>query len=333
MNRKGLVLLSGGLDSILAAKILLEQGVELEAVNFKTSFNSSSRKCQKSISQKASDQLGISLGTVDITTEEYLDVIKNPEHGYGSSMNPCVDCRIFMFKKAKEYMEKIGASFIVTGEVLGERPMSQRSDMIRHIEKESGLKGLIVRPLSAKLLESSAAEAEGVVDRSRLFDIRGKSRKQQIELAKRLGIADYPNPSGGCLLTEKGFAKKVRDLLDHDALSMENIELLKLGRHFRLTPQAKFVIGRDSKENECLLEMGQKGDIFFDAKGIPGPIGLLRGIGITQDMTKSCCEIVLKYSDTEGPENTVVYWTHPVGGKNEIAAEPANEAILTKRRI
>ncbi|MDP3804786.1 MAG: hypothetical protein Q8Q87_04470, partial [Candidatus Omnitrophota bacterium] len=228
MDKKALALLSGGLDSILAAKLVLEQGIEVEAINFLTIFCTCTHKgCQHAATQ-AAKTLNIPLKIFNIT-EEYLEVIKNPKHGYGSNMNPCIDCRIFIFKKAKDYMKEAGASFIVTGEVLGERPMSQRRDAILLIEKEAGLKGLILRPLSAKLFEPTIPEKEGIVDRAKLLDISGRSRKPQIVLAKKFAIFDYPCPAGGCLLTDPGFAKRMKDLLVHDALTLDNARLLKFG--------------------------------------------------------------------------------------------------------
>ncbi len=331
-QKKGLVLLSGGLDSTLAAKLMLEQGIELEGINFYTSFHTHPGQGYKDYAKKASRDLGIGLRRMEIT-EEQLEIIKNPRHGYGSNVNPCIDCRIFMFKKARDYMEEIGASFMVTGEVVGERPMSQRLDAIRLIEKEAGLKGLVVRPLSAKLLEPSLAEKEGVVDRDKLLDIQGRSRKPQMELAEELDISDYPNPAGGCLLTEPGFAKRARDLLEHGAFTLENIHLLKAGRHFRLDPKSKLVVGRNRDENERLLKMAKRGDIFFDPKDIPGPIGLLRGEDVAQDFIEASCSIVLRYSDTRGCKNGVIYWRHPNGTRDEIVTSPAPESMLSSMRI
>lgn len=342
MNKKGLVLLSGGLDSTLAAKLMLEQGVELEAINFLTCFCTCTRKGCKNEARKVSENLGINLKIMNVT-KEYLGIVKDPKHGYGSNMNPCIDCRIFMFKKAKDYMEEIGASFIVTGEVLGERPMSQRSDAIRLIEKESGLKGLIVRPLSAKLLEPSSAERDGIIDRDKFLDIQGRSRKPQIDLAERLNMIDYPCPAGGCLLTDPGFAKRTRDLITHDAFTLENIRLLKVGRHFRLKPRAKLVVGRNKDENKRLLEFSLAGDIFFDSKGVPGPIGLLRGEDITQDAVERSACIISRYSDTNRRQTTVIYWSHPAkalrvpqGGiplRGKVVAAPATEDVLTSIRV
>ena len=332
MNKKGLVLLSGGLDSILACKLLLEQGLEIEAVNFSTCFCTCTKKGCKNEAVKVSENLGIKLKIINVT-RDYLDLIREPKHGYGRNMNPCIDCRIFMFKKARSYMEEIGASFIATGEVLGERPMSQRMDAMRLIEKESGLKGLVVRPLCAKLMEPTLPEKEGIVDRERLLDISGRSRKPQMNLAREYNITDYPCPAGGCLLTEPGFSRKMKDLLAHEAFSFENILLLKVGRHFRLTPKLKFIVGRDENENKRLLNMAADGDTLFDVKDHPSPIGLLRGEGEANGTLETSAAIITRYSDLKEEEAAVVYWKHPQGTKGQVAASPGTEGMLKKLRI
>src|SRR3990170_2260758 len=212
---KAISLLSGGLDSTLAARVLLDQGIELEALNFLTVFCTCTNRGETCLaSQKAVQGLGIPLKVFNVSNE-YLGVVKHPKHGYGSNINPCIDCRVFMLKKAKQYMEETGASFIVTGEVLGQRPMSQRKDAMRLIEKEADLKGLVLRPLSAKFLPVTIPEKEGWVDREKLLNIQGRSRKPQMKLADDLGIRDYPCPAGGCLLTDPSFAKRMKDLIHY----------------------------------------------------------------------------------------------------------------------
>ncbi len=207
MGSKAIGLLSGGLDSTLAVKIIIEQGIEVIALNFMSPFCACTAKSAgcKSEAMKVSKAFGIQIKPVFLG-EEYLEMIKNPKHGYGRALNPCVDCRIMMFKKAGQFMKESGASFVFTGEVLGQRPMSQRKDTMRIIEKESGLEGLIVRPLCARLLPETIPEKEGIVDRNQLLRIQGRSRKEQIKMAENLQIQDYPCSAGGCLLTEKGFA-------------------------------------------------------------------------------------------------------------------------------
>jgi tRNA U34 2-thiouridine synthase MnmA/TrmU len=275
---KAIALLSGGLDSTIAARVMMEQGVELEALNFMTVFcTCTNRGATCLASQKAVETLGIPLKVFNVS-EEYLDVVKHPKHGYGRNMNPCIDCRIFMLKKAKAYMEESGAVFIVTGEVLGQRPMSQRKDAMHLIEKEAGLEGLILRPLSAKVLTVTIPEREGWVDRESLLNISGRSRKPQIELADHYGIHDYPCPAGGCLLTDPGFAKRMKDLMVYDPqFSLNDVHLLKMGRHFRFSNRVKLVVGRNEEENQKIQTFAQGEDILLKVSGFPGPLSLLRG--------------------------------------------------------
>jgi tRNA U34 2-thiouridine synthase MnmA/TrmU len=256
----------------------MEQGVELEALNFMTVFcTCTNRGATCLASQKAVETLGIPLKVFNVS-EEYLGVVKHPQHGYGRNMNPCIDCRIFMLKKAKAYMEESGAVFIVTGEVLGQRPMSQRKDAMHLIEKEAGLEGLILRPLSAKVLPTTIPEKEGWVDRERLLNISGRSRKPQIELADHYGIHDYPCPAGGCLLTDPGFAKRMKDLMVYDPqFSLNDVHLLKMGRHFRFSNGVKLVVGRNEEENQKIQTFAQGEDILLKVSSFPGPLSLLRG--------------------------------------------------------
>ncbi|MFN7170178.1 MAG: hypothetical protein ACK4NT_02910, partial [Candidatus Omnitrophota bacterium] len=224
MKIKALSLLSGGLDSTLATKLVYDLGIELEAIYFYTIFctcNRGGNGCGF-YARNITRQLNIPLKMVN-TTEEYLKIVRSPKFGYGSNLNPCIDCRIFIFKKAKEYMREREAKFIVTGEVLGERPMSQNLRSLKLIEKEAGLEGLVLRPLSARLLEPTIPEKEGWVEREKLLNLQGRSRKPQMRLAKEWGINDYPCPAGGCLLTDPIFSQRVKDLLEHDELDLENV--------------------------------------------------------------------------------------------------------------
>ena len=296
---KAIALLSGGLDSILATKLILEQGIEVEALNFLTAFCNCTAHGKTCLASKsAADTLGVPLKVFEIT-KEYLEIVKNPKHGYGSNMNPCLDCRIFIFKKAGEYMKQTGASFIFTGEVLGERPMSQRKDAMRTIENESGLKGLIVRPLSSKLMEPSIPEKEGLVDREKFLSISGRSRKPQIQLAKDFGINDYPCPAGGCLLTDPGFARRMRDLLKYKPdITINDVHLLKVGRHFRLNQKAKLIVGRNDEENKKLSSLSKENDFHFYPVDTNGPTGIGRG-AFDEDSIAKARRIVARYSDGE----------------------------------
>lgn len=305
MNKKGLVLLSGGLDSALSARVLLEQGIELEAVNFCMSFYSGvdADSCRNA-SQRTADELGIKLHAIDVS-EEYLEVLKNPRHGYGRHFNPCIDCKIFMLKKARGLMKETGASFIVTGEVLGERPMSQRRDALNIINKETGLKGLIVRPLSAKHLDITIPEEKGVIDREKLLDIKGRSRKPQFALVDKFGMKNFSAVAGGCLLTDEGFSRRLKDLIDNGELDLPNIKLLKLGRHYRYKG-AKIVIGRDKGDNEKLLTLAKGKDIIVKVKDIPGPITLIRGKSVPSTIVESAASLTAGYTKSKSSEFVMV---------------------------
>ncbi|MFQ5951954.1 MAG: hypothetical protein ACE5JK_00910 [Candidatus Omnitrophota bacterium] len=331
---KAIALLSGGLDSILATKLILEQGIEVEAVNFLTVFcNCTSRGKTCLASKLAADQLGIKLKVFEISSD-YFEIIKNPKYGYGRNINPCLDCRVFMFKKAYEYMKETGASFVITGEVLGERPMSQRREAIRIIEKGSGLGGLLVRPLSAKLFEPSIPEKEGWVDREKFLEIKGRSRKPQMQLADQLGINDYPCPAGGCLLTDGGFSRRMRDLMEHkNDFDVNDVKLLKTGRLFRLSPDAKLISGRSKEENEGLLALSREGDVIFRPINVKGPVGIGRGI-FDEESLKAAARIIARYGDADLDQETEVsYKALPEEGSDTIKILPARENELNNLRI
>ena len=332
---KALLLLSGGLDSILAGRLMQEEDIEVEAINFVTCFcTCTSKNSCKSAAVKAADDLKIPLKMLNVTME-YLEIVKNPEHGYGSNMNPCIDCRIFMLKKAKVYMEEIGARFIVTGEVLGERPMSQRRDAMHLIEREAGLKGLILRPLSAKLMDETIPEKRGWIDRERLLAISGRSRQPQMELAEQLKVYDYPCPGGGCLLTDPQFGDRMRDLMKHDEINIENIYLLKAGRHFRMAPKVKLIVGRDESENQRIANMGSESDLRMKAESFPGPLSLLRtSDGLDEELIKRAASITARYGKgRKEPKVRVIYWKGEEGAKEVIVVEPCGEEYLDDIRV
>jgi tRNA U34 2-thiouridine synthase MnmA/TrmU len=305
---KAIALLSGGLDSTLAAKLMLDQGIDLEAINFITLFcTCTSKESSCLASQKAVERLRIPLKIFNVS-QEFLEVVRHPKHGYGSNLNPCIDCRIFMLRKAKAYMEASGASFIVTGEVLGQRPMSQRREAMRLIEKEAGLEGLILRPLSAKFLPITIPEREGWVDREKLLNIQGRSRKTQIQLAEQLGVRDYPCPAGGCLLTDPGFSKRLKDLMTHHPeFTLHDVHLLKFGRHFRLSPDVKLIVGRNEEENQKIRTFAQGGDILLKLSSLPGPLSLLRGKAKSGEIEKAAA-ITVRYSKGKGRGQVEVLW-------------------------
>lgn len=295
-NIKAVALLSGGLDSTLAVKLVLDQGIQVEGVNFLTSFCTCTPKNSSCLaSQKVARELGINLKVFNLSVE-YLSVVKKPKYGYGSGMNPCLDCRIFMFKKAAQYMKEKGASFLVTGEVVGQRPMSQRRETLQIIEEEANLKGLILRPLSAKILPPTIPELRGWVDREKLLALCGRSRKEQFKLINQTQIQGYFCPSGGCLLTDPIFAKKIKDLLKFQPdFELNDVQLLKVGRHFRLSPYFKVVMGRKEEENKRLERLARKGDFLFQVKDHPGPLTLGRGKP-TQEEINLAASLTVRYS-------------------------------------
>lgn len=293
---KALVLFSGGLDSILAIEALRRQGVEVTAVTFKSYFFGVEQ------AKKSAKNLEFPLKVIDIS-EEHLDIVKHPFYGRGSGMNPCIDCHALMLEKAKEIMDAEGYHFIATGEVLGERPMSQNKKAMGLVKKKSGLNGYLLRPLSAKLLEETIPEKKGWVKRKELFDIQGRTRKKQIELAKKWGIKNFPTPGGGCILCEKEFAKKLEGLFKIMPSAGENdIELLKVGRHF-WAGGTKIIVGRNHKENLKIKELAQKEDVIVELKEIPSPAILLRNYaegGVSEKVLERARVLVEKYANKLG---------------------------------
>lgn len=269
---KAILLFSGGLDSLLAFKILEEQGIETVPIFFKSYFFG------PEIAEKSAKENGIKLKIIDISKEQ-LEIVKKPKFGYGSSMNPCLDCHILMLKKAKEIVKKEKFDFVATGEVLGERPMSQNKKALELVERESSLSGYLLRPLSAKLLKPTIPEEKGLVEREKLLDIKGRSRKRQIELAKKFKIKWYPTPAGGCILTDLEFGKKLRELSEkYPDFNGNDIEILKLGRHFWLE-KIKIITGRNHEENLKIKKLKRKNDILIEIENYPGPTTLIRSYG------------------------------------------------------
>ena len=326
---KAVGLLSGGLDSTLAVKLMIDQGIEVHALKFTSPFCNcnSGGKCHAKV---VAEKFNIPLKTM-VKGDEYLSIIRNPKYGHGSGMNACVDCRIYCLKKAQVYADEIGAKFIFTGEVFGQRPMSQRRRALEIIERDSGLVNKLVRPLSAKFFKKTEAEEKGWIDREKMLSIKGRSRKPQIELAKRLGIADYPCPGGGCLLTYKEFANKVRDLFTHKRkVTMKDIVPLKIGRHFRYGTN-KIIVGSNETENKQLMILKDKGDYVFDVPGCGSPITVLQGKK-TKDAITMAARITARYSDSTA-EKVVVKYGKDTPLDKEIIVEKASQEEINGYRI
>lgn len=308
-DRRCVALLSGGLDSILAVHLMLEQGIGVTALQFMTHFGcdggmgSSCSHDQTSLARRHGFEIKLChLG------QEYIDMVRNPAHGYGSNMNPCIDCRILMLRWAKDYMRMSGAPFIITGEVLDQRPMSQRRGSMLEIDRQAGLEGLILRPLSAKLLEPTVPETTGLVDRSRLLAIRGRARHEQYELAKKFDITEIPQPAGGCLLTDPGYSARLSDLLAHvPDPAFADLNLLRVGRHFRLSSACKAIVGRNQEENEAIDLAAEPGDVLIDLYGHIGPLTILRGAATAADVARAG-GITAAYAKAPRPDPATIRW-------------------------
>jgi hypothetical protein len=296
---KALCVFSGGLDSMLAAELIRTQDIHVLGLFFETPFFSSKTATQSARS------MDLPLKVVNIT-KRHLEVVKAPKHGYGGNMNPCIDCHALMFRIAAEMLENEGASFVLTGEVLGQRPMSQNRKALNLVAFESGLDGLLVRPLSAKHLTPTIPEEKEWVKRDLLMDFQGRSRKPQMELARELRISEYPSPAGGCILTEKVFSRRLKDLLSsRKEIDKGEIELLKLGRHFRIAPHAKLVVGRDRIENGAIQALCGHEDMLLNTVSAPGPTALISG-ELSEALVELAARITAAYSDAKGPNKTAV---------------------------
>jgi tRNA U34 2-thiouridine synthase MnmA/TrmU len=300
-------LCSGGLDSMLSALILRKQGISVEWVSFETPFFSSEK------AWRASSLTGIPLLVRNITPV-YLKMLKNPRCGYGKYMNPCMDCHALMFRLAGEIMKKNRLDFLFSGEVLGQRPMSQNKQSLRYVEKQSGFDGYILRPLSAKLLPVTIPEEHGWVNRELLLDISGRSRKSQIKLAEEFGITSYPSPAGGCLLTEKSYSFRLKDLFDHqDSYTEEELHLLKHGRHLRLNKNTKIIVGRTQKDNKKIKKYYNPSvDTLIKVKNFPGPTVLMPTGGV-KEMMILAASICAGYSKAPDAEPVEVGASTPIG--------------------
>lgn len=331
-KRKVVALLSGGLDSQLAVRMMQERGFEVSAVAIKTPFCDfdCGRGCGFEIRGRA-EELGVDLKTVYLG-DEYVKMLKHPKHGIGAGMNPCVDCRAMMFDAAKKQMDEIGAEFVISGEVLGQRPMSQHLDALRIIERDSDLEGKIVRPLSGGLLPPTNAERDGLIRREDLGMIRGRSRRPQLEMARKFGIADPPNAGGGCLLTDKQFGRRAKDLFAHtETPTINDIDLLKVGRHFRLDPGTKLIVGREKRENETISMLALDGDVLLEARDHVGPTSMIRG-DAAPDHVEFGARVTLRYSDAPRGEAGMVRVAR-TSSKTDVCVYAATEDAYIGMRI
>jgi tRNA-specific 2-thiouridylase len=313
-KKRALGLLSGGLDSMLASAVLREQGIEVAGVVFITPFFGAER------ARESAAHLGLPLLERDLT-EAYYPLLVNPPHGFGRQHNPCIDCHVLMLREAAALMEAQGYDFLYTGEVLGQRPMSQHRGALNLVARESGCPDLLLRPLSAKLLQPTRPELEGWVDRERLLGLSGRGRKRQMELATHYGITQYPSPAGGCLLTDPGYAARLKELLAHiPRPSRRDLELLKWGRHFRLPGGPKVVVGRTHKENEAIGGLLTSGDLVLRVQGYPGPLVLVPGATNLEGVAEAA---VLAASYSDAPEGQEVTVTCRQGEKTQLLSATA----------
>jgi len=326
---KALALMSGGLDSILAAKIIADQGIEVTGLCFKSAFFGSKN------AERMAAQIGMPLMIVDFT-DEHLEMTKQPKHGYGKNMNPCIDCHAMMLNYAGKIMEEQGYDFLITGEVLNQRPMSQNYKALQTVKEESGYENKILRPLSALNLQPTEMELSGMVDRNRLLGFNGKTRKPQMALAEKLGIVEYPSPAGGCSLTEPNFAGRLKDLYEHDKENTDrsDIELLRVGRHFRLTDKAKAISTRNEEEYEALRERIKDDMLVFDTAEYSGStVALKASVGHepAADEIQFAASIAARYSKAREEEEVLVKYKKPKDDKYEyITVKPAEDRELTK---
>ncbi|MES9959525.1 MAG: tRNA (5-methylaminomethyl-2-thiouridylate)-methyltransferase [Sedimenticola sp.] len=332
-QRKAVALISGGLDSLLAAKVIQAQGIHVEGINFFTGFcveghthairKKDRNKPKRNNALWVAEQLGIKLHIVDIV-EEYKDVVYNPKHGYGANLNPCLDCKIFMVQKAHEWIEKHGFDFIITGEVMGQRPMSQRKDTMPVVARDSGADDLLLRPLCARNLPETLPEREGWVDREKLYDFSGRTRKPQMALAKEFGIEDYAQPAGGCcFLTDAQYSKKLADLWQargHKTYEMDDIMLLKVGRHLRPRPNFKVIISREEGEGN-FLQGYRKQFISLKTTSHPGPLALIDGEVSDEDI-ELAARLVARYSQGKSADSVDLELTDREGNSRKLSVKP-----------
>ena len=344
MKVKALGMISGGLDSTLATKIMLDCGVEVEGINFSTgfcvsehtrNFKEEEKPIRPNEALRLASELKFKMHFIDIS-KDYLPVVTHPKYGYGANLNPCIDCRIFMLRRIKTMMEQFGAQFVYTGEVLGQRPMSQHRRALKLIETDSEMAGLIVRPLSARLLDPTIPEIKGWIDRNKLLALSGRSRKPQMELAKEVDLENYPQPAGGCCyLTDPQYTKRLKDYFTYnkkESLNQETVLLLKVGRHLRVSDRIKVVVGRNERENN-FLKTYEKNRHAFEVLDHPSPV-VLAEINNTasQEDLNVVASIAAGYSDGKYEPSLTVEYRHE-GNRRSIQVAAALQANIDSWRI
>ncbi len=331
---KAVALYSGGLDSTLAVLTVLRQGIEVKAITFLNHFGcdiSDRSSCSKD-PFAASVKFCFEVKLCHLS-EKFIEIVRNPKFGHGRNMNPCMDCRILMLQEAKEFMQMTGADFIITGEVLGQRPMSQRRDALDIIDREAGLRGRVLRPLSAKILKPTFAEEQGLIDRDRLYGFGGRSRKPQMALAREFGLTEYPSPAGGCLLTEPNYSYRLRELFQYNPLpSLNDYHLLRLGRHFRLSPSCKAIVGRDEAENDMIINLCGEAGVSLQVPDVGSPVTLVTGEAVADVDIAAAAALCARYSAARALENVTVS-VSASGETYSLKVSPADAAMIERLMI
>jgi tRNA U34 2-thiouridine synthase MnmA/TrmU len=335
---RALAMMSGGLDSALAARIVQLQGLEVIGLHFRNIFHCGGRPPEgESFAERSAKSLGIELRIVE-NTPMLLAAVKNPRYGYGKNLNPCIDCRVYMLKVGRRLLSELGAKFIVTGEVLGQRPMTQRGEAMKRIDRDAGVEGLVLRPLCARSLAETIPEREGWVRRGEMLAIGGRSRRIQYELAQRIGVTVFSAPAGGCLLTDPGFAERLRDLLDRGVdFAADDVELLKHGRHFRFSENVRAVVGRDNADNESISALARSGDALVEVAAGHTPLTLVRG-PLSDDVLRTAAALTVRYSKSRELAE-VECEVQPVlegGARGEVrrlTVAPASDELIDKLAV
>ncbi|MCM1990054.1 tRNA 4-thiouridine(8) synthase ThiI [Oceanirhabdus seepicola] len=318
---RALAMVSGGLDSILAAKLIQEQGIEVIGICFKSYF------FDEKNAERMSKQIDMRLEVVDFS-EEHFEMVKKPKHGHGKNMNPCIDCHAMMMTHAGRLLEKFDADFIITGEVLGQRPMSQNKGALSTVLKTSGVGEKILRPLCAKNLPETEMEKSGLVDREKLMDIKGRSRKIQMALAEQWNVKDYPSPAGGCKLTEPGYSNRLKDLVvNKEDISERELELLKYARHYRIDESCKIICTRTAEEAEIVKKLIASDDLIFLVRDFNGPLTLIIGENPSEKSIEAAAKITGRYSKGRDKEAIVVKYRKGIV-ENEITVKPGDDEFI-----